>query len=136
MKYFKKLAAGPPVIFKVHPKNPEVKGAYIMPRREWEVYRITQDEALANKVRKKGAILINPAIKDPEHIKKIKRHELVHYLRHKNRQWSSMNYGALPGARFVEETAAYGKVHGSKIKGMLHAMKSSKPIRAVGKLLH
>jgi hypothetical protein len=56
------------------------------------------------------------------HQDSIKRHELVHYLRHKKKEWSSRHTGIIP--RLVEETAAYsvGEFNKNKLLGFSKAL--------------
>jgi hypothetical protein len=58
------------------------------------------------------------------HSRDVKRHELVHYLRNKKKEWSSRRAGIIP--RLVEETAAYsvGQFNKNKLLGFSEALRA------------
>ena len=58
------------------------------------------------------------------HQNAVRRHELVHYLRDKKKEWSSRHKGIIP--RLVEETAAYsvGQFNKNKLLGFSQALRA------------
>ena len=146
MKYFEKIAVGPSIRYL--PGLNEYTGSYGKYMAPGKPPRKFFSKKEIRQIKKKGIIYIDteplkselPKIKkefkdySKEGFKKrykwqnrqtqkdIKSHELVHYLRERKGKWSSKYYNIIPGARLIEESAAYGRGHRNKLKGFFNAV--------------
>jgi hypothetical protein len=108
MKYFEKIAVGPPIQLTTFKDVPT--GALFIKNKEGKT-RIFGNVGKDTYPWMKGST-----------VKSVKKHELVHYLRSKNKKWSALNSRRNPVATFVEEFAAYkrqGKNIGRSTQGAL-----------------
>jgi len=165
MRYFEKTAVGPAVVFDVdtpavkensfavyysadeaHQRNLNKKWKHLAKKNKGIIF-INKNEFLreAKKDKKYWKTLKNPPtakeakklIKklDQKAIKRLVTHELVHHIRGKKNIFTDKYYGIIPGARTIEETAAYGREQGSKLKGFKDAVIRSPIIRDLTRLI-
>jgi superfamily II DNA or RNA helicase len=69
------------------------------------------------------------------YVKNSRQHELTHYLRDKKGKRSYKNSNKFYPAKLVEETAAYGRAEGGKLKGFVLALKGYPPMQALKKFI-